>query len=154
MEKSEPKRGLSKWKATLLASLIFAVMAQLVHGAGAYLTMSYYKDPGYFGVWSKLMMPKAGLPPPSFFAVALVFAFLTGLAYTLGYRWVSGAFGGGRLRSGIAFAFFVFLVGIIPSMLALVLLVNVPVGLVCAWAVENLVILLVGGVVIAVLKRS
>jgi hypothetical protein len=50
--------------------------------------MKYYQMPAFFGVWSKLMMPNAGPPPPEFMIVSLVMTFYSGVALALIYYYV------------------------------------------------------------------
>jgi len=146
-------RGMSGPVRIFLSALLFAVVSQLIHGASAYFSMNYYTDPAYFGTWSKIMMPAKGPPPPSFLALGILIGFVIGFLYTLGYLWIRHAFKGGRLLKGISYGFLVFLIGTVPGLLALLLLINLPKGLLLVWAAENLLILLVGGIVIAFLNR-
>ena len=61
-------------KKVLLASLAYTIVAMIIRQIEAVLTMRYYLMPEYFGVWSQVMMPTAGPPPPSFFTTSTSFA--------------------------------------------------------------------------------
>jgi hypothetical protein len=47
------------------------------------------------------------------------------------------------------YGFLVFLVGAIPGYFALYLLINLPTVLIALWAVESLILCLIGGMVVA-----
>ena len=50
--------------AILCGALAYTVILFIVHMAGAIVDMGYYLMPDYFAVWSKIMMPVPGPPPP------------------------------------------------------------------------------------------
>lgn len=142
-----------KIKSIVGAALFFAIIAQLIHSLSAMLTMGYYTDVEYISVWSKLMMPTAGPPPASFMVYGLVFSFITGILITVGYVLLKD---GLRIKNvykrGAAFGFIIFLVSIIPGTLSMILLVNLPIVLFIVWAIENLVILVLAGILIGKLN--
>ena len=85
------KRVLGKFILTVLG---MSVISQIIHSAGAVLTMDYYKDPQYFQVWSKIMMPGAEPPPVSFFAYSFLFSLLGWVNFLALFRmskeWIPG----------------------------------------------------------------
>lgn len=130
--------------------MVFAVIAQIVHTAGAMLMMKYYQDPAYFAVWSRLMMPAEGPPPPSFTYFSLSFGLVGGILFALVYDIVRSSFAGETYaRKGLYFGALVFLVSGIPGFLSLYLLINLPAVLLLEWAFEGLLVDLAAGVAVA-----
>lgn len=144
---------LNYWKL-LLAGVLYAVTAQIIHTIGALVAMAYYTMPEYFTVWSKLMMPTAGPPPASFYVYSILFSLITGLLLAIVYVVVKESVAGKtKVKKGLMYGFLVFLVGGLPFSLTILLLVNLPFGLICEWAAETLVVNLLGGMVIAWLMK-
>ena len=140
---------LSFWRI-LLAGIVFAVIAQIIHHTGAIVSMPFYTDPQYFSVWSKLMMPTAGLPPPEFAYTSFVFSLIIGILFALVYSVISKCMVGQVVTvKGIFYGFLVFLIAGIPGALSLYLLINLPQTLIAMWAFENLVIYMLGGITTA-----
>jgi hypothetical protein len=137
----------------LLTGLIFAIIAQIINSLGAYMTMSYYLLKDYFPVWSKLMMPAAGPPPVYFFVLSFVFNFVIGALFALVYTLIKTALPKPTWLRGLYYGLLVFLVGGIPGYFAMVLLINLPFGLVLFWAVESLFTDLVNGLVTAGINK-
>lgn len=130
-----------KWKKILLSGAIFAVVSFIVHEIEAVLTMKYYFNPAYFGVWSKVMMPTAGPPPPSFMITSLVFSLISGISIALIYSYLKDHlptetkkrfFYFADLMIGASFVFFT---------LPVYLMFNVPAGLLVSWFISSFVIL-------------
>jgi len=145
---------MKRLASIVVAAAVFAVIAQVVHTAGAFLTMGYYTDPAYACLWSKAMMPSNGPPPAGFFLLAIGISFFTGAVYS----WVFGLLkasipGSTPLRRGVAFGALVFLVGGLPGNLGNFILLNLPVALSLSWTVETLVASLAGGAVIGLLLK-
>ncbi|VVB58228.1 Uncharacterised protein [Candidatus Anstonella stagnisolia] len=138
------------WKGILVSAILFAIVAQVVNTLGAYATMGYYTDPAYFAVWSKLMMPATGAPPVEFFFLALLLAFASGIVYAGAYSILMKAIPGKtEMGKGISYGILLFVVAIVPGYLSMLLLLNLPSGLVASWGAESLVTSLIGGVLIA-----
>lgn len=138
------------FKKLFLAAIVFMIVAQVVHTIGAVVTMDHYLDSKYFSVWSKMMMPKAGPPPAEFFYFSIAFGFIAALIYTYAYAVLRKAIPGkDYLNKGLSYGSLIFLIGTVPGSLSLILLINLPMMLIITWAVEGLVIALVGGVLIA-----
>jgi hypothetical protein len=140
-------------KPVILAAVIFAVVAQVVHTAGAIATMGYYYDAAYFAVWSKLMMPVAGPPPPEFTYLSLALGFVTSFIFVYAYVLLKKSIPGKDWTSkGINYGILLFLISTVPSTFSLLMLINLPTPLVMDWALEGLVIALAGGLVTAKLN--
>lgn len=149
------KMKLSKPAKIILAAIIFMAAAQVIHTLSGFLAMSYYADPNYFLVWSKIMMPVAGAPPAEFFYYSVLFAFITGLIYSYVYSKISSVF---KVKSfvqkGIRYGFVLFLVTGIPAFLTMYLMINLPLELLITWTiVDTLFCYMVGGIVIAEIVR-
>ncbi|MDD5340676.1 MAG: hypothetical protein PHV13_05530 [Candidatus ainarchaeum sp.] len=140
-------------KPVILAAVIFAVVAQVVHTAGAMATMGYYYDAAYFAVWSNLMMPAAGPPPPEFTYLSLALGFVTSFIFVYAYVLLKKAVPGKDWPSkGINYGILLFLISTVPSTFSMLMLINLPTPLIMDWALEGLVIALAGGLVTAKLN--
>jgi hypothetical protein len=129
------------WRKIFISSLIFTIIAFIVRQAEAALTINYYKMPEYYGIWSKVMMPKPGTPPLSFMIISLVFTFATGVSLALIYYYLKDhlpkeykkrIFYFADLMIGTSFVFFT---------LPVYLMFNVPLGLLVSWFVSTFIIL-------------
>lgn len=128
-------------------AILWVIIAQVIRSLEALATMDYYLNPEYFSVWSKLMMPGPGPPPMEFLYTSMGFNFIVGLILALAYTWVSGSLHAkGYIGKGLLFGWLLFLVSTIPSSLALILLINLPIGLVITWGISGLAINLLGGI--------
>jgi len=135
------------WRTTIIAAVVFTAIAQIVHSLGAFIGMDYYLKEAFFPVWSKLMMPTAGPPPLSFTLYSLLFGFISALIYAYIYNWVKGCLRGKSwVEKGLCFGLGLFFVGHVPGYLSMILLINLPLGLICLWAIEGLLISLIGGI--------
>lgn len=138
------------WKA-VLAVIIMIVIAMIINTVIAQFTMSYYTDPAYFGVWSKVMMPAEGPPPASFFWYSALFQLITAIFFVLIYYLLGSAVPGRKANQGLMYGLFVFLVGALPGMLSLILLINLPIGIVLWWMLSGLIVSLLAGLFTALL---
>ena len=146
--------GKISFKKVLVAGVLFAIIAQIIHTLFAFGAMGFYTDQKYFSVWSKLMMPTAGPPPASFMAYSLAFGIIGGILIALGYSVLKkGVPGKTRAMKGLVYGLLVFLVGALPGYLAIILLINLPLMLVFLWAIESLIIDLFGGMIIAWINK-
>lgn len=128
------------------AAILWVIVIQVIRFLEAIVTMDYYLDPNYFAVWSKLMMPGPGPPPMEFLYTSIGFNFIMGLIFALVYTWVAVSFSGSTVKKGISFGWLLFLVLTIPTLLSLVLLINLPLGLIITWAITGFIINMIGGV--------
>jgi hypothetical protein len=131
----------------LLAAIIFGVVAQIIHSLAAFIEMPYYLDQNYFSVWSKLMMPSAGPPPASFIYYSLVFNLIIGITLAFVYNLVSKGLPGRGIKKGLVFGLISVTISIVSSSLSFILLVNLPIMLIVYWAIENLIIYLITGMI-------
>ncbi len=136
------------------ATIVLVIVAQIIHSIEAYLTMGYYTMAEYFPVWSKIMMPVAGPPPMSFYLYSLGFGIVTWALFTMVYTAVGCCLPGKtEFNRGMVFGLLVFFVGTLPGALSMVLLVNLPLGLIGSWVVSGLVLNLInGGLVSKIMK--
>jgi hypothetical protein len=129
------------WGKALLVGVIYTVVSMIVHQVEAILTMNYYMDPQYFGLWSKLMMPKAGPPPPEFMTTSLVFSFATGISIALIYYYLKDLLPKNTTKRIFLFADLMIAASFVFFTLPVYLLFNVPMGLLVSWFVSSFVIL-------------
>lgn len=139
----------------VLAAIAFTVIAFVIHTVCSMLTMSYYTDPNYFPVWSKLMMPTAGPPPASFTYYSITFDFIIGLIFSYIYLFFKGCIPGKTLvNKGVFYGLVLFLVAGVPFFLTNYLLINLPIGLLVSWLfVDGLLTYVIGGIAIAWLNK-
>lgn len=141
---------MTNWRGIVMVGVVLTIIGQIVHTVGATLTMGYYTDPQYFPVWSNLMMPAEGQPPTSFILTSIGFGLIISLIFAWFYSIVQGSIPGNTTFSrGINYGLAVFLVAGVPFLLTLVLLINLPFGIIISWTIESLVIYLIGGVLAA-----
>ncbi|MFH1473281.1 MAG: hypothetical protein ABIE55_00125 [Candidatus Aenigmatarchaeota archaeon] len=141
---------MMNWKRIIIAAIVFAIIAQVIHTVESMLTMDFYMDEAYLGVWSKLMMPVAGPPPAEFFYVSIVSGVIIALIYAAVYDLVNNSLSGKTtIKKGLQYGIILFLMVQIPGLLAMYLLVNLPAMLLVYWGISSLVISLIGGIVIA-----
>lgn len=139
-----------EWKNVFLAGVGFAVIAFIIHTASSMLTMGYYTNPAYFPLWSKIMMPGEGPPGAEFFAYSLFFNFLVGAIFALAYGYVAPKLKQKTYwRTGFHYGLFLFAVSAVPGYLSMYLILAVPTTLVIAWAIDSLIVYLLGGALIA-----
>lgn len=131
----------------IIAGIVFAIIAQIIHTVESMLTMSFYTDPAYFAVWSKIMMPGEGAPPTEFYIYSIIFGIIAGIIYAMIYSMINKSIPGKTITNkGLYFGFLLFLVGI-PWSLTMYLLINLPTLLLVAWSITSLVIDLIFGVI-------
>lgn len=131
----------------IIAGIVFAIIAQIIHTVESMVTMSFYTDPTYFAVWSKIMMSGEGPPPTEFYIYSIIFGIIAGIIYAMIYSMINKSIPGKTLTNkGLYFGFLLFLVGI-PWSLTMYLLINLPALLLVAWSITSLVIDLIFGVI-------
>ncbi len=135
----------TNWKQLALAAVAFVVIAQVIHTLGAIWMMDYYKDPAYFPLWSKLMMPNDGPPGADFYIVSLISSFITGLIFAGAYPLVANNLPGKGVTKGVNYGIFIFFVVGVTFMLSVKLLFAVPGALLGGWVAESLVIYTIAG---------
>jgi hypothetical protein len=140
------------WKI-IVSGVVFATIAQIIHTVESMATMDFYKDPVYFSVWSKIMMPGPGAPPMQFYVYSIIFSIISGIIYAVIYSIINkNIIGKTAVKQGLYFGFLLFLIGI-PWSLTMYLLVNLPTLLLLIWSITGLIIDLIFGVVVAKLIK-
>ena len=137
------------WKMAIIGAIVFTIAAQVVHIVGAMAEMSYYTDPANFALWSPLMMPAAGPPGAEFYAASIIASFIIGLVFAAAYGLLKASIPGKASKKGMNFALLLFMLATVPGALSMGLVFAVPVGLIVAWAIEDLVIYLISCAVFA-----
>lgn len=141
-------------KNTVLMAAIFTVISYIIHMVFAFMAMGYYTDPAYFPLWSSIMMPNNGPPGIEFTLLSISFSFITGLIFAAFYALVKPALkGGSGLKRGAFFGLLLFFVAAVPGTLSMILLLSIPTALVLIWAVENLIIFLIAGILFAKIEK-
>ena len=129
------------WGKALLVGLLYTVFAAVVRQVETALTMPYYLDPTHFGLWSRMMMPKAGPPPAEFMIMSVVFTFATGISIAVIYYYLKTMLPKHFLRRVFFFADLMIGFSFIFFTLPVYLLFNVPLGLLVSWFVSTFIIL-------------
>ena len=130
------------WKKVILSGAIFTVISFVIRQVEALLTMGYYTDPQYFGLWSKLMMPKEGPPPASFMITSLVFTFVSGVSLALIYYYLRSHLPQNLKQRVFYFADLMVATSFLFFTLPAYLMFNIPVGILVSWFIASFVILL------------
>jgi hypothetical protein len=142
------------WWRVVLATIIYVVIAQVIHTVGAMATMKYYLMEEYFPVWSKLMMPTAGPPPASFYAYSIFYELIAAFLFVLVFVVLKdGLPGRGAAKKGLIYGLIVFALAGLPGVLSMHLMINLPAALFVWWGFEMLVIYLLGGMITAKLNK-
>jgi hypothetical protein len=132
----------------ILASVLFLIIAQVIHSLGAMATMNYYMLEQFFPMWSNIMMPDGGAPGGMFYALSAIFNLITGLIFALVFLAVGeGLKQKDNLKKGLLYGFLVFCIASIPGALSMVLLLNLPAMLIFVWTIEALIIYLIMGMI-------
>ena len=130
------------WKKVILSGAIFTVISFVIRQVEALLTMGYYTDPQYFGLWSKLMMPSNGPPPAEFMITSLVFTFVTGVSLALIYYYLRKHLPQNLKQRVFYFADLMVATSFLFFTLPAYLMFNIPVGILVSWFIASFIILL------------
>ncbi|KKP61353.1 MAG: hypothetical protein UR54_C0003G0004 [Candidatus Roizmanbacteria bacterium GW2011_GWA2_34_18] len=129
------------WKKILLVGLIYTVFTTVIRQLEVVLTMKYYQMSQYFGVWSKLMMPNAGPPPPSFMIMSLVFTLYSGISLAVVYYYIRNLLPKLFWKRVFFFADLMIAASFIFFTLPCYLLFNLPPQLLLSWFISGFIIL-------------
>jgi len=141
------------WGKLLLSAAIFTVISYVIHMIEAMLTIKYYMMPQYFGLWSKLMMPAAGPPPPAFTITSVIFAFVTGISVGLIYYYLRDHLPPVGFKRTFYFADVLVATTFLFFTLPSYLMFNVPVGILISWFISSFIILTAGSwVMVKIIK--
>ncbi|MBU0567218.1 hypothetical protein KJ693_03880 [bacterium] len=94
---------------------------------------------------TEIWKPMAGPPPLWFNLAGLALGIILALVYALLIKSIPGK----GIVKGLVFGLFVWLVGILPGMLATYTFMRIATTVVIYWTIQGLVVLLVEGVIIA-----
>jgi len=135
------------WQKVITASVIVFVIEMVVRQVEAFLTMQYYVMPEYFGVWSKLMMPKAGPPPPEFFVTSAMFSFLGALILACVYECIKGSLSKQFWPRVLGFTKLMTLLMLAFAFMPMFLMMNIQQALLVSWFVTSVLVTLVASMV-------
>jgi hypothetical protein len=136
-----------RWSKVIAASLIVFIIDMVIRQIEVLLTMKYYLMPEYFGVWSKLMMPKAGPPPPEFFVTSTLFSFLGALILACVYECIKTSLLKQFWPRVLGFTKLMTLLMLAFSYLPMFLLINLPQALIGTWLVTSILMTLIASIV-------
>ena len=136
------------WGKVIGIGVLFAVISMVVRQLEMLWTIQYYTDPAYFGLWSPLMMPKAGPPPPEFFIFSIISSIFTGMALTLIYYYLREYLPKGYWKRSFFFADVLVATSFIFFTVPVALLFHIPYGLLAWWFGSTFVIVSASSLVI------
>jgi len=138
----------------IISIIVILVLSLIVHNLGATIGMGYYMDTKYADVWSKIMMPEPGPPPASFMFYSIIFSLINSFFFVFVYLIISESVPGtGLVKKGFFYGLIVFMISGISSSLGMTLLINLPCGLILLWAIETLIIYIIGGIIVAIIAK-
>lgn len=139
----ETKKWLKElsWQKIFLVGFIYTVFSSLVHRSEAILTMKYYKVPEYLGVWSKLIMSKAGPAPLEFMATSVIFTLYSGISLALIYSYIRDYLPKLFWKRVFLFADLMIAASFIFFTLPSYILFNIPPQLLLSWFISSFIIL-------------
>ncbi len=136
-------------KNIMISGLIASVAMVLIRQIEVVFTMGYYTDPTNAGLWSTLMMPNAGPPPPEFFVTSLLFTFATGTVLAAVFDFMKDLLGKGYWRRVIGFTDIMVGLAIVFAYFPMYLMFRVPLGLLIAWSLTSFVTIFVSAMIYA-----
>lgn len=138
------------WKKIAVAGFWYWVITTLVQQLELAWTMGYYTDPVRRQVWSRVMMPEAGGPPPvGFFVVSAMFTFVTGMTVAAVFEFIKPQLGKTYWGKVVGFTDIMVGLSIVFALFPIYLLLNVPLGLLGWWLVANWVSMFAASAVFA-----
>jgi hypothetical protein len=137
-----------QWRKVFLIAFLYTIIATVVRQLEVIWTLKYYMMPQYFGVWSKLMMPTAGPPPPEFMITSLILTFASGMALAIIYYYLKEYLPTGFWKRSTFFADILVSTSFVFFTLPAYLLFNLPMALLGWWFVSTFVVLLLTSVLI------
>ena len=137
------------FKHVAISSIVFLIISQIINTITAVFTMSYYTNPEYFALWSKLMMPANGPPGTEFFLASIIINIIIGIILAGGYSLLADAIPGEGISKGINYGILIFLIAGVPFTLTTYLLLAVPFPLLLYWVISTFVIYLITGAAFA-----
>lgn len=141
------------WNKVFIAGFWYLIIATVLQQIEVMFTMSYYKDPAFAGLWSKLMMPTVGPPPLAFFAISLLFTYATGCTLAAVFEFMTPLFGKNYWGKVVGFTDITVGLAIVFASFPMYLLLNIPLGLLGWWLVTTWVTMLVSAAAFANVMR-
>jgi hypothetical protein len=129
------------WGKVLIIGFLYTIIATIIHQIEAMISLKYYMMPQYFGVWSKLMMPKAGPPPTDFFITSTIITFTSGISLSLVYYYIRDMLPKDINERVLLFADLMVGLQFIFFTLPVYLLFNLPIELLVSWFISSFFIL-------------
>jgi hypothetical protein len=133
-------------KRILACGLVFMVLSMTVNMLASILTMSYYTDPAYSGLWSSIMMSTNGPPGAPFFIASALFSLMTGTIFAASYSLLKKSVPGKGMVKGVIYGLMLFLIVGVPFTLTIYLMLAVPVALLLVWALSSLIVYKLSGI--------
>ncbi len=137
------------FKLVVISSIVFLIISQIINTITAVFTMSYYTNPEFFALWSKLMMPANGPPGTEFFLASIIIDIIIGIILAGSYALLADSIPGEGISKGINYGILLFLIAGVPFTLTIYLLFAVPGSLLIYWTISTLVIYLISGAAFA-----
>lgn len=138
----------------LISVLVLVIITQIIYMLDGFVGMDYYTNPANAGIWSKYMMPEAGPPPASFYYMSIAFNLIGTLLFVGVYAILKKAMPGTSPSSkGFIYGLLTFLIAGVPGFLSMILLINLPLGLICLWTAEDLIVKTVGGTAAGLINK-
>lgn len=138
----------------IFAAVCFTIISFAIHNIGALIDMPVYKDPRFFNLWSKIMMPTAGALPIGFMLLSVLFGLINGFFFSYAYALFSGGISGGIWQKGMKFGMIVFLLSGFGAFLSMVLTLNFPFILNISWMIQGLLTYLISGITAAIILKK
>lgn len=132
------------WKKIIFASLILTVIDFIIHQIEATITIKYYLMPEYYGLWSKLMMPKAGPPPAEFFVISILVSFLSSLVLATIFVFIKDLLPKKHSLRILGYTKITALFMLIFSYFPMFMMFNVPYVLLASWFLTSVIAIVVG----------
>ncbi|MFH1183055.1 MAG: hypothetical protein V1690_02225 [Candidatus Moraniibacteriota bacterium] len=136
-----------RWGKVILAGLIFLAISIVLRQIESFLTVDYYKMPEFFGVWSKVMMPKAAPPPINFYLASILFTLISGTILAVIYEKIRNIFPEDKWKKIFNFTCFITILSIIFFTFPVYLLFHVPLALLLIWVVTSIIIYFLAAIV-------
>lgn len=140
--------GKIQWGKVMLVGIIYTVVTMIVRQVESMMTLKWHQMPEYSGVWSKLMIPSAGPPPPEFFIVSTVATFLTGVSLCVVYHYLKEYLPKNQWQRACYFADLLVATSFIFFTVPVYMLFNVPLILIGSWFISGFILNLIASVLI------
>lgn len=129
------------WGKVFIVGLFYTIIATVAHQIEAMISLKYYMMPQYFGVWSKLMMPKMGPPPTDSFITSTIITFTSGISLSLVYYYIRDMLPKNIQERILLFADLMIGLQFVFFTLQVYLLFNLPIMLLVSWFISSFFIL-------------